>query len=139
VLLEIKNMGGESEAAWRALLDNLVSRGLRTPELVIADDGSGLDKALAALWPDAPVQRGAVHKHRNLLAHAPDRLHDEVSADYNEMIYAKAARRSRPSGKPSSENGGSNAAPSPTAWQRQATDCSPSPACRKANGNRSEP
>jgi transposase-like protein len=87
-LLAIKNMGGESEAAWRALLDNLVARGLRTPELVIVDGGSGLDKALAALWPDAPVQRCTVHKHRNLLAHAPDRLHEEVSADYNDMIYA---------------------------------------------------
>lgn len=37
VLLAIKNMGGESEAAWRALLDNLVARGLKTPELVIVD------------------------------------------------------------------------------------------------------
>ena len=89
VLLAIKNMGGESEAAWRALLDNLASRGLKTPELVIVDGGSGLDKALAALWPDVPVQRCTVHKHRNLLAHAPDRLHEEVSADYNDMIYAQ--------------------------------------------------
>ena len=89
VLLAIKNMGGESEAAWRALLDNLVARGLKTPELVIVDGGSGLDKALAALWADAPVQRCTVHKHRNLLAHAPDRLHEEISADYNDMIYAK--------------------------------------------------
>src|SRR5205807_1443210 len=88
VLLAIKNMGGESEAAWRALLDNLVARGLKTPELVIVDGGSGLDKALAALWPGAPVQRCTVHKHRNLLAHAPDRLHEEVLADYNDMIYA---------------------------------------------------
>ena len=88
VLLAIKNMGGESEAAWRALLDNLVSRGLRTPELVIVDGGSGLDNALAALWTDMAVQRCTVHKHRNLLAHAPDRLREEVSADYNDMIYA---------------------------------------------------
>jgi putative transposase len=29
-----------------------------------------------------------VHKHRNLLAHAPERLHEEISADYNDMIYA---------------------------------------------------
>jgi putative transposase len=92
VLLAIRNMGGESEAAWRALLDNLVSRGLRTPELVIVDGGSGLDKALAALWPEAPVQRCTVHKHRNLLAHAPDRLHEEVSADYNDMIYAATSK-----------------------------------------------
>ena len=89
VLLAIKNMGGESEAAWRALLDNLVTRGLKTPELVIADGGSGLDKALAALWPDARAQRCTVHKHRNLLAHAPDRLHEEISVDYTDMIYAK--------------------------------------------------
>ena len=89
VLLAIKNMGGESEAAWRALLDNLIARGLKTPELIIVDGGSGLDKALAALWPDAPVQCCTVHKHRNLLAHAPDRLHEEISADYTDMIYAK--------------------------------------------------
>jgi transposase-like protein len=89
VLLAIKNMGGESEAAWRALLDNLVSRGMKTPELVVVDGGSGLDRALATLWPEAPVQRCTVHKHRNLLAHAPERLHEEISADYNDMIYAK--------------------------------------------------
>lgn len=89
VLLAIKNMGGESEAAWRALLDDLIARGLTKPDLIIVDGGSGLDKALAALWPDAPVQRCTVHKHRNLLAHAPDRLHEEISADYNDMIYAK--------------------------------------------------
>ncbi len=88
VLLAVKNMGGESEAAWRVLLDDLVTRGLKTPELVIVDGAPGLDKALAVLWSDMLVQRCTVHKHRNLLAHAPDRLHEEVSADYNDMIYA---------------------------------------------------
>src|SRR4029079_5217403 len=29
-----------------------------------------------------------VHKHRNLLAHAPERLHEEIGADYTDMIYA---------------------------------------------------
>ena len=28
------------------------------------------------------------HKHRNLLAHAPERLHEEIGADYSDMIYA---------------------------------------------------
>jgi putative transposase len=88
VLLAVKNMGGESEAAWRTLLDDLVKRGLRMPELVIVDGAPGLEKALAALWPDVLVQRCTVHKHRNLLAHAPDRLHEEISADYRDMIYA---------------------------------------------------
>jgi len=89
VLLAIKTMGGESEAAWRTLLDDLVRRGLPTPELVIADGAPGLEKALAALWPDTDVQRCTVHKHRNLLAHAPERLHEEISNDYKDMIYAQ--------------------------------------------------
>jgi transposase-like protein len=92
VLLAVRNMGGESEAAWRGVLDDLVARGLRTPEFLIIDGAAGLEKALGALWPEVPTQRCTVHKHRNLLAHAPDALHDEISADYNDMIYAKTAK-----------------------------------------------
>ena len=88
VLLAVRNMGGESEAAWRGLLDDLIGRGLSEPNLVIIDGAAGLEKALGLVWPDALVQRCTVHKHRNLLAHAPERLHEEVSADYNDMIYA---------------------------------------------------
>jgi len=88
VLLAVKNMGGESEAAWRGVLDDLVARGLRTPEFLIVDGAAGLERALAALWPGVPAQRCTVHKHRNLLAHAPDALHEEVSADYTDMVYA---------------------------------------------------
>ena len=92
VLLAVRNMGGESEAAWRGVLDDLVARGLRTPEFLIIDGAAGLERALAALWPDVPTQRCTVHKHRNLLAHAPEALHDEVSADYTDMIYAATAK-----------------------------------------------
>jgi len=92
VLLAVRNMGGESEAAWRGILDDLIARGLRTPEFLITDGAAGLERALAALWPDVPSQRCTVHKHRNLLAHAPDALHDEVTADYIDMIYAATAQ-----------------------------------------------
>ena len=88
MLLAVRNMGGESEAAWRGVLDGLVARGLRTPEFLIVDGAAGLERALAALWPNVPAQRCTVHKHRNLLAHAPDALHEEVSADYTDMVYA---------------------------------------------------
>src|SRR3954464_568222 len=37
VLLAVKDMGGEGEAAWRAVLDGLIARGLRTPEFLIVD------------------------------------------------------------------------------------------------------
>jgi putative transposase len=88
VLLAIRAMGGESEAAWRAVLDDLVARGLRTPEFPIIDGAAGLEKALAVLWPAVPAQRCTVHKHRNLLAHAPEWLPEEISADYSDMTYA---------------------------------------------------
>ena len=81
VVLAIKNMGGESEAAWRAVLDDLTSRGL----------GKGLEAALTSLWDDVSVQRCTVHKERNLLAHAPQHLHDEIKADFNDMVHAGSA------------------------------------------------
>src|SRR3974377_2440061 len=87
VLLAIKNMGGETTEAWRTVLDDLIGRGLYRPEFLIVDGAPGLEKAIAAVWDGIPVQRCTVHKHRNLLAHAPERLHDEITAAYNDMIY----------------------------------------------------
>ena len=91
VLLAVKNMGGETQAAWRAVLDDLVARQLRRPAFVIVDGAPGLEQALAAVWEGVPLQRCTVHKHRNLLAHAPKRLYDEITADYTDMIYAATA------------------------------------------------
>jgi transposase-like protein len=88
VLLTVKAMGGESTEAWCTVLDDLIRRGLRRPEFLIVDGAAGLEAAIAAVWDDVPVQRCTVHKHRNLLAHAPERLHEEITADYNDMIYA---------------------------------------------------
>ena len=56
VLLAIKSMGGESAEAWRAVLDDLIKRGLRRPEFLIVDGAPGLEKAIAAVWDGVPVQ-----------------------------------------------------------------------------------
>jgi transposase-like protein len=94
VLLSIRNMGGESTAAWGQFLADLDVRGLKRPEFVIVDGAPGLEAALVALWGEAlPIQRCTVHKHRNLLAHAPKHLHDELTEDYRDMIYAETAAR----------------------------------------------
>ena len=66
MLLAIKSMGGEGEAAWRALLDDLIRRGLRTPELVVVDGAPGLEKALAALF-----RRGCPTLHRAQAPQSP--------------------------------------------------------------------
>lgn len=88
VLLAIRSMGGESAEAWRAVLDDLIARGLRPPQFLIVDGAAGLEKAIATVWDGVPVQRCTVHKLRNLLAHAPERLRAEVVADYNAMMYS---------------------------------------------------
>jgi hypothetical protein len=37
------------------------------------------------------MQRCSVHKERNLLAHASKQLHDEIKADFNDMVHARTA------------------------------------------------
>src|SRR4029453_17955954 len=63
---QVKNMGGESTEAWRAVLDDLIKRGLQRPEFLIVDGALGLETAIAAVWDSVPMQRCTVHKHRNL-------------------------------------------------------------------------
>ena len=91
VLLAVRDMGGETTEAWRTVLDDLIARDLRQPEFLIVDGAPGLEKAIAAVWNGVPLQRCTVHKHRNLLSHAPERLHEEITADYTDMIYAATA------------------------------------------------
>jgi transposase-like protein len=92
VLLSIRNMGGESTASWRRFLDDLDARGLKRPEFVIVDGAPGLEAALVALWgEDLPFRRCTVHRHRNLLAHAPKHMHDELTEDCRDMICADSA------------------------------------------------
>ena len=91
-MVSVRNMGGESEAAWRAVLDDLVRRGLKGPALAIVDGAPGVEAALASLWSDLLVQRCTVHKLRNLIAHAPRRLAEEVSSDFSDLIKGKTAK-----------------------------------------------
>src|SRR5947209_4709790 len=129
-------MGGESEAAWRGLLDDLIARGLRTPAFLIIDGAAGLERALAALWPDVPTQRCTVHKHRNLLAHAPETLHDEISADYNDMIYAATVKEIETRRRAFLRKWRLRCPPWPIVWKRPGIGCSASRVCTKANGSR---
>ena len=78
-------------------LADLDARGLKRPEFVIVapearvprDGAPGLEAALVALWGnELPIQRCTIHKHHNLIGHAPSHMHDELTEDYRDMIYA---------------------------------------------------
>ena len=61
VLLALDIRGGESEAAWKGVLESLIGRGLQAPKLLISDGSPGLTNALDLVWPGgpAPAVRGA--------------------------------------------------------------------------------
>jgi transposase-like protein len=81
-----------SAATVRPHLDDLDARGLKRPDFVVVDGAPGLEAALTALWgAELPIQHCTVHKHRNLLGHAPKAMHDELTEDYRDMIYAETA------------------------------------------------
>jgi putative transposase len=87
-LLALELCGGESTDAWKGLIEGLSVRGLRAPRLAIIDGNAGLARALAETWPKTDRQRCSVHKLRNLLAHAPKRLYEEIRADFHAIVYA---------------------------------------------------
>ena len=91
ILLSLKGMGGESKEAWREVLDDLASRGVSGPQVCIIDGSKGLRAAVAEVWPCSLVQRCTVHKERNMLAAAPEALHEEMKSDYAGMMYADTA------------------------------------------------
>jgi transposase-like protein len=88
VLLMMQLATGESTIGWRSVLDHLVSRGLRAPQLCILDGSAGLRAAIVSVWPTTVMQRCVVHKLRNLLAHAPHHSHAAVSVDFHRVVYA---------------------------------------------------
>ena len=88
-------------------------------------------------WPRSCERKERSTSNHNLLAHTPERLHEEISNDYRDMIYAATRQEIEARRKAFLRKCGSNATPSPTASRKPATGCSPSRAFRRANGNRS--
>jgi putative transposase len=58
--LDLELCAGESFAAWKGCLDDLVARGLQAPVLAIIDGNAGLRRAVGLVWPKAAVQRCCV-------------------------------------------------------------------------------
>ena len=89
VLLSLMAAGAERTAAWEALLEDLVARGLRAPRLVISDGNAGLAAALERVWPHALRQRCTVHKLRNVESKAPKHSREALREDYHQIVYAE--------------------------------------------------
>ena len=84
----------ESTDGWRLALEDLVSRKLSPPMLVISDGNPGLIRAVNEIWPGVPRQRCTVHRRRNVLTRVPKKDHKRVSQSLNEIFYAPCLEES---------------------------------------------
>jgi transposase-like protein len=94
-LLALELCAGESFAAWKGCLDDLVARGLRAPVLCIIDGNAGLRRAVELVWPRAAVQRCCVHKLRNLERKAPKHALADIRDDFHRIVYAASGDAAR--------------------------------------------
>jgi len=94
-LLGLELCSGESFAAWKGCLADLVARGLRAPVLAVIDGNAGLRRAVSEVWPRAAVQRCCVHKLRNLERKTPRHALAEIRDDFHRIVYATSAEAAR--------------------------------------------
>jgi putative transposase len=92
-LLAFQRSGGESQAAWEGLLQDLHRRGLtgHRLQLIVTDGCPGLAAALQVVYPRALHQRCWVHKMRNILEKVKKRDYDAVKVDA-QAIYQSDSR-----------------------------------------------
>lgn len=74
--------GSESTDAWGDFLDELTSRGLRPPLLVISDGAAGLINAAETALPRSLRQRCLIHRCRNVIAKVPTQAQTEIRDAY---------------------------------------------------------
>jgi len=88
IVLHLSLGGRESTESWKGVLNDLVERGLRRPQLITIDGNPGLLRAIRDVWPEVPRQRCAVHRIRNVLARVPKKKQDEVRKAVHRIFYA---------------------------------------------------
>ena len=93
-LLAVTMGASESEDSWTELLEQLIERGIRGVELVVADGHKGLAVAQRKLFPDANRQRCTVHFMRNILAKSPRRLQKRLANELKPMFKADSCKKS---------------------------------------------
>ncbi|MBV9625575.1 MAG: IS256 family transposase [Acidobacteria bacterium] len=95
LLAFMRSRGGESQADWEALLNDLYRRGLEGEnlQLIVTDGCPGLAAAIQTVYPRVAHQRCWVHKMRNILEKVRRRDHDAVKADAQAIYLAETRQK----------------------------------------------
>ena len=78
----------ESAESSEGVVNDLVSQGLKVPQLIISDGNTGLLRAVQDIWPQVARQRCVVHRVRNVLARVPKKRQPEVKKALNPIFDA---------------------------------------------------
>lgn len=99
-MLGLTEGGTENAEVVKSLLADMISRGLdpQEPRLCVLDGGKALHRAVTEVFGSkARIQRCQVHKKRNVLAHLPESMQENVSKSltmaYREPDYDKAKNK----------------------------------------------
>jgi len=95
VLIGIDMGYRESTVSWKSFLQDMVSRGLRVPKLVVCDGNPGLLRAVGETWPEVAIQRCIAHRMRNILERVPKAHRERVKESLREIFYAEGEASAR--------------------------------------------
>lgn len=87
-IISMMTVQSESQTAWEMFFEDMLTRGLRQPLLVIADGGKGAKSAIIRCFPKAYRQRCIAHKMRNISVKLPTDKQKEVLKEVREIYYA---------------------------------------------------
>lgn len=85
----------ESFEAWRGFFQDLKSRGLQSPRLIISDAHSGLKKAIDREFIGTSWQRCTVHFKRNIINTLPKKDSRQIISDLRKIHRAVSVKEAR--------------------------------------------
>jgi len=98
VILGLNEGATENSRSCKALLQNIIERGVRADRgtLFILDGAKALHKAVNDIWGDlAIIQRCRVHKMRNVTEHLPKHLHATVGQSIRQAYRVRDPKKSK--------------------------------------------
>lgn len=89
ILLHMDRGERESYDCWKIFVEDMKTRGLNDPLLVVSDGNAGLKKMLRECFPYSLKQRCQVHKMRNILSKLPKSLQAKMKKLIHKAFYAQ--------------------------------------------------
>jgi len=94
-IIGLKVGHGESEENWANFFDDLISRGFRSPRLIISDAHVGLQNAIQKKFIGSTWQRCSVHLRKNIIDRMPKKDSEEAKSQLRSIFEAPNLKTSR--------------------------------------------